>query len=91
MAQSLHSVSALEVLGVLMYVPAPHVEAEVHPTAFVAVEYLPISQSVHCRAPPMEYFPAVQSSQIVSVLEVLGVLMYLPAPHADAAVHPTAP
>ena len=74
-----------------VYVPAPQVVARVQPTDFVVVVYLPTSQSVHCRAPPMEYFPAVQSSQIVSVLEVLGVLMYLPAPQVEAVVQPTAP
>eukprot|EP00518_Triparma_eleuthera_P018528 CAMPEP_0197571766 /NCGR_PEP_ID=MMETSP1320-20131121/42121_1 /TAXON_ID=91990 /ORGANISM="Bolidomonas sp., Strain RCC2347" /LENGTH=272 /DNA_ID=CAMNT_0043134263 /DNA_START=1561 /DNA_END=2376 /DNA_ORIENTATION=- len=43
------------------YLPAPHVVAEVHPTAPFA-ENFPASQSVHSEAPPKEYFPAPQGS-----------------------------
>jgi len=88
--QSSQMASEVDVLAVLILVPAPHVLAEVQPTALMAVEYFPASHSVHSTASPMEYFPAVQSSQTVSDVDVLTVFILVPAPHVVAEVHPTA-
>ena len=46
------------------------------------------SHSVHCGAPPMEYLPGVQSSQTVSEVDVLAVLILVPAPHILVKIQP---
>lgn len=51
-----------------------------------------VPQSVHdVASPPIIALPATQSPHWVSVTEVLGVVMYRPAPHVDIAVQPTTP
>ena len=89
--QSSQTVSDVDVLAVLILVPAPHVVAEVHPTALMAVEYFPASHSVHTEVPPTEYFPAVQSSQMVSEVDVLAVLILVPAPQVVAVLQAASP
>jgi hypothetical protein len=61
MAQSSHSEFDVEVLGVLMNLPAPHVEAAMQPTAW-SPEYFPASQWEHSVDPPMENVPASQGT-----------------------------
>jgi len=89
--QSSQSASEIAVLAVMILVPEPQVLACVQPTALDMVEYLPVSQAVHSAVPPMEYFPAGQSSQSASEIAVLAVMILVPAPQVLAGVQPTAP
>ena len=91
MVQASHSVSVVGVLATLILVPAPQVEADAQPTALVAVEYFPLSQSVHWVVSPRENFPMVQASHSVSVVGVIATLILVPAPQVEADEQPTAP
>mmetsp|Transcript_6219 Transcript_6219/g.11294 ORF Transcript_6219/g.11294 Transcript_6219/m.11294 type:complete len:279 (+) Transcript_6219:1360-2196(+) len=67
-----HSVSEVELLGVLMYIPAPQVDAAVQPTAPSDEEYFPSSHSMHSVDPPRLYLPAGQG--VVDSLFSLGLV-----------------
>lgn len=70
--QSSHSVSVVEELTVLMYLPAPQVDAAVQPKAPADEVYFPSVHSAHSVAPPTENRPAGHSA--TSVWSALGLL-----------------